>query len=1308
MKSYQKTISQYLVKVFGILSIVSIVSMSRLSFSQTLKTIDNTGGGDFASFTAAISYLNALDPLPENGIVFQVIAGQEFNEKPSLITKIANAASPVQFVKFGSGLNPVILDESSPVDDGVIHFSGASYISFSGIDIRDPNPGNSNRYVAAYYVNNSNNISIQNCKISDFSVYGIYCRNATHDVVINNNEVFHSDAYATTESSVYAIYANYNASANNIAVTNNKVYGFKNITSGVYGIRLNQINGTIANNFVSITGNGNDKLYAIRVDGREGKVQNVFHNSVYLEGTATDDGYALSVLGAAGTVNIKNNLLANMRDTATFDQLAVFVGFDGLTFNMDYNLYAGHDVYLGKWYQTYSEHILDWINASGVDQHSVEANPGYMDPFACDLHIVEANHGRFFLAGEAVEGFDTDIDGQNRDLTFPYKGADEGSVSMNLHANFSLDSVSFGQVIINELSDSVEFALLHESADILVVDSLVTNGPFLVKTGALDWDVFIAGFQLNGVGSTNFKVAYLPTGQTIQTGMVRGYLSNGQVLEIHLNGQGIVAGMMVHPDTLWFGQQLITEPGEAQTFYIKNTGETALNVASVETESGFSIRFGALGDWVLETPGFSIPVNDSARIDVRFNPDSVLNYRRFVRVHASMDVIIPVYGFGMGTRFELLQSGFTGAWYGKSALGDYDTDGDLDALVVSYGLAPGLGYSYFYKNNGNMAFEPVETGIVGAGNGMAIMVDLDNDGALDVFVSGQKMLEGNVSAKESKFYRNVDGNFIEKPCNILPMTSGEAIWGDVDNDGDYDIFIQGNTDVSHNYSLVYRNDGNFNFTLIQELDGIDSGKSSFADYDNDGDIDLSITGSRGSNDYVTLLYKNNNGVFEEVNAGLQGLRYSSLAWGDLDMDGDFDLVVTGSTQNELPSLTKIYRNDGNDVFTSVEGTMAGIRQGDMDIADLDQDGDLDIVMNGIYLNEASWIGHIYLNNGNMQFLLADSITSLKYANIVLADMDNDKDIDIFLTGRYDYQDYWCNIYENTFPDSGLNPEGIASSEVLVEGASAEISWTVANVDPFCTFNLDIENINTGIKLVSGMSHPDGSRMVPAGGNMGLCNTYSICYLPDGEYRAKIQRVNHSFLGSVFNDGLNFAINANNPPVVTGQISDTSMYAGQELIVSFEGVFEEPDTLDRLQFLIEMEDTSKSSSFAGLDEILQTIIFAPDSTQHGMYSFILKAFDRSGDSAFVQFDLIVKPPLSVYNILRQNFVVSPNPAQNRITLNTKSSGRLQIVNMLGVILDEKQLEVGLNVFVLKDLKPGVYNLIFTDRNRGFCLQKLVIQ
>src|ERR1043165_428242 len=85
------------------------------------------------------------------------------------------------------------------------------------------------------------------------------------------------------------------------------------------------------------------------------------------------------------------------------------------------------------------------------------------------------------------------------------------------------------------------------------------------------------------------------------------------------------------------------------------------------------------------------------------------------------------------------------------------------------------------------------------------------------------------------------------------------------------------------------------------LPGIFLGPTAWGDYDNDGDLDLAITGTTGM--YISRVYRNNgDGTFTDIKAGLAGVAGGGIAWGDYDNDGNLDLAVAGGDGTNVYTL----------------------------------------------------------------------------------------------------------------------------------------------------------------------------------------------------------------------------------------------------------------------------------------------------------------------------------------------------------------------------------------------------------------------
>ncbi len=163
----------------------------------------------------------------------------------------------------------------------------------------------------------------------------------------------------------------------------------------------------------------------------------------------------------------------------------------------------------------------------------------------------------------------------------------------------------------------------------------------------------------------------------------------------------------------------------------------------------------------------------------------------------------------------------------------------------------------------------------------------------------------------------------------------------------------------------------------------------WADFDNDHDLDVLVTGTGPDNNPVTLLYRNDSGSFSESGIPFVPLRESSAAWGDYDADGDLDLLMCGNSPDG--DVTLLYRNDGGG-FTGINPGLPGIQNGDLCWVDYDHDADLDIFLTG------NWITQIYLNDDGNFTSLGQGFGYFSSSSGSFGDYDQDGDLDLLITG----------------------------------------------------------------------------------------------------------------------------------------------------------------------------------------------------------------------------------------------------------------------------------------------------------------------
>lgn len=248
-----------------------------------------------------------------------------------------------------------------------------------------------------------------------------------------------------------------------------------------------------------------------------------------------------------------------------------------------------------------------------------------------------------------------------------------------------------------------------------------------------------------------------------------------------------------------------------------------------------------------------------------------------------------------------------------STWGDYDNDGDPDLFVANWYNQNNL----LYKNNGDGTFELLSSSIVASDAGYSeagTWGDYNNDGFIDLYVCNS---EGN--RRNFLYENNVDGTFTKITTGSQSTDafySRTADWIDIDNDGFVDLFVANETNQNENF---YKNNTDETFTSLQISNLLTSNgnstSSSWEDIDNDGDFDVFIANYGGQKNF--LFANNGDGTFTKIISDPVsndiGSSFGSV-FGDVDNDSDLDLFVTnafttGRTKNFF------YLNNGNGTFT---------------------------------------------------------------------------------------------------------------------------------------------------------------------------------------------------------------------------------------------------------------------------------------------------------------------------------------------------------------------------------------------------------
>ena len=374
----------------------------------------------------------------------------------------------------------------------------------------------------------------------------------------------------------------------------------------------------------------------------------------------------------------------------------------------------------------------------------------------------------------------------------------------------------------------------------------------------------------------------------------------------------------------------------------------------------------------------------------------------------------------------------TSTWGGGVSFADFDNDGWDD---LTFATEEGTEI-YFLKNNDGIFNSVSLNGISNTfKTKQVIWIDYDNDGDQDFFVTG---FEG-----VNKFYKNEgDMNFTDISSTIGFFQTDLFTYGvsfaDMDNDGDLDAFISnrdGEADDQRNY--LYRNDEGTYIDITESAGLSMSSHLSFCsiifDYNKDGFQDIYISNDKPDN--LNILYKNNgDGTFDDVSeysgAGI-GINAMTTTIGDYNNDGWFDIYITNT-----PEGNELLRNNGDGTFTNVAEATAttfnSVGWGAV-FLDADSDGLLDLYVSsdfdgsvGSFLSAA-----FYHQQNNETFSIPQNIgfqddTRKSYTNAI-GDIDNDGKPDIVVGNDIEPNFLWANktVNENNWLKVKL--EGVISN-----------------------------------------------------------------------------------------------------------------------------------------------------------------------------------------------------------------------------------------------------------------------------------------
>lgn len=479
---------------------------------------------------------------------------------------------------------------------------------------------------------------------------------------------------------------------------------------------------------------------------------------------------------------------------------------------------------------------------------------------------------------------------------------------------------------------------------------------------------------------------------------------------------------------------------------------------------------------------------------------------------------------------------FKGSHAGQAAWCDIDNDGDLDLFLSGWSDTTGW-FSKIYGNDGG-AFTDLNADIVQIGTQHGVeWGDYDNDGDYDLAVMGRIDTLGY--SPITKIYRNDNGTFADIHAPLMPLNGSSINWVDYDKDGDLDLFYCGSPDYGSTFfAKLYRNDNGVFTEVPTTIQGAWATSASWADYNGDGYPDLLLTGWAGFG--ISRIYRNNgDSTFTDIGAPLIPVVEGGAAWIDYDNDGLLDVSILGATYGHIP-ITKIYKNLGNDQFVDINANITQLEQGSLAWGDFDNDGWMDLAIAG----SRDWYGDsaqaiIYRNDHGTFVDIGAALPGTWFSSLAWGDYNNDGKLDLIITGAtipdptYDplgpYQPITA-LFQNNTPSVNTKPVAPAAISAVVNNSSLQLQWNsgadAETPASVLTYNVRLGTSPDGNNIIGPNANPtNGFRRVVNTGNAGRRKAWSLNNLPAGRYYWSVQTIDNQFAGSSFTEERSFTINS---------------------------------------------------------------------------------------------------------------------------------------------------------------------------------------
>lgn len=503
-------------------------------------------------------------------------------------------------------------------------------------------------------------------------------------------------------------------------------------------------------------------------------------------------------------------------------------------------------------------------------------------------------------------------------------------------------------------------------------------------------------------------------------------------------------------------------------------------------------------------------------------------------------------------------------------LGDDDGKDDLIQMGTT---TTGTFKTIFYVND-NGTFEEVTEALPGAAFGSISVGDMHNDGNPDVLITGQPV---SGTTPIATIYQGLGSDTLYYDAaystGLMGTSQGFAVMADLDNINGDDILYTGYDFSNNKVSMMHLNDGAGGYnTQTSGIAPLSLGDGAVGDFNNDGFLDVFITGDDGAGK-IAKCYLNNQSAFFTQSASFTGLTYSAVAVGYLNNDSNLDVIISGSNPSSI-RVTQAYVGDGLGNFTAAfAGAFSNVMSGSISIADVNGDSFDDVFVSGD-LNGSAPVAELYLNNAGAGFTLASGTPFIAVASSdsKFFDADGDSDMDLIVAGASS-GGYITRLYLNDgsgsfsvlepFPFVGVTSAAIGIADfddngiddIVVSGQTLEGNRTDfymgyhVNSNDLASLLLlrsgfQIENLGGGGPLYT-LDEPNVFAEEAWYVTNSVLDWYGVDWVAEGDLR--VRKIDLNLLETYLN-GLGYQLKENVNTLPSGLFSNNGFERLEELLV----------------------------------------------------------------------------------------------------------------------------------------------------------------